>query len=166
MLEKGRIVGEVDVSNIGEGLSPYPYLLVFEQSENERLLYDYLKSHSRDVFWQSELEKFSQDETGVTAHVKNSAGESQVIASKYLVGCDGPKSLVRHALGLSFEGSTFSRLFYVADVRLDWKFSHDALHGCLAPNSLVAFFPMRGEKRWRIVGTFPEEFAKDEGEVL
>src|SRR3981081_4643699 len=26
LLEKGRIVGEVDVSNIGEGLSPYPYL--------------------------------------------------------------------------------------------------------------------------------------------
>jgi hypothetical protein len=54
----------------------------------------------------------------------------------------------------------------VADVRLDWKFSHDALHGCLARNAVVAFFPMRGEKRWRIVGAFPPEFAKDEGEVL
>ena len=32
--------------------------------------------------------------------------------------------------------------------------------------AVVAFFPMPGEKRWRIVGAFPEEFAKDEGEVL
>ena len=167
MLEKGEVVGEVDLSHIGEGLSPYPYMLVLEQSENERLLYEYLQSHGREVLWQTELQSFSQDETGVTAYVKNGAGETQIITGKYLVGCDGASSPVRIALGLSFEGSTFSRMFYVADVEIDWKFSHDALHGCLARHAVVAFFPMPGgEKRWRIVGAFPEEFAKDEGEVL
>ena len=40
MLESGKIVGEVDLSNFGEGLSSYPFLLVLEQSENERLLYE------------------------------------------------------------------------------------------------------------------------------
>jgi 2-polyprenyl-6-methoxyphenol hydroxylase-like FAD-dependent oxidoreductase len=166
LLEGGEIVGEVDLSNIGAELSPYPFMLVLEQSQNERLLYEYLQSHGRDVLWQTELESFSQDESGVTANVRNKTGESQIIAGTYLVGCDGPKSRVRHALGLSFEGSTFERLFYVADVRIDWKYSHDALHGCLTRNAVVAFFPMPGEKRWRIVGAFPEGFAKDEGEVL
>ena len=166
MLEGGEIVGEVDLSNIGQGLSPYPYMLVFEQSRNEQLLYEFLQSHDRDVLWQTALESFSQNETGVTANVKSSTGVSQVIAGKYLVGCDGPKSPVRHGLGLSFEGSTFERLFYVADVQIDWKFSHDALHGCLARNAVVAFFPMRGEKRWRIVGAFPEGLDKDEGDIL
>jgi 2-polyprenyl-6-methoxyphenol hydroxylase-like FAD-dependent oxidoreductase len=166
LLEKGEVVGEVDLSRIGEGLSPYPYMLVLEQSENERLLYEYLLSHGRDVRWQTELQSFSQDETGVTAIVKNGAGESQVIVGKYLVGCDGARSPVRIALGLSFEGSTFARTFYVADVQIDWKFAHDALHASLARNAVVAFFPMPGEKHWRIVGAFPEEFAKDEGEVL
>jgi 2-polyprenyl-6-methoxyphenol hydroxylase-like FAD-dependent oxidoreductase len=167
LLEKGEIVGEVDLSNIGEGLSAFPYMLVLEQSENERLLYDYLQAHGRDVLWQNELQTFTQDENGVTANVKNAAGEVQVITCKYLVGCDGPKSPVRNALGLSFEGSTFARTFYTADVEIDWKFSHDALHGCLARHAVVAFFPMPGsEKRWRIVGAFPEEFAKDEGEIL
>jgi 2-polyprenyl-6-methoxyphenol hydroxylase-like FAD-dependent oxidoreductase len=166
LLEKGAVVGEVDLSNIGEGLSAYPYLLVLEQTENERLLYQYLQNHGRDVLWQTELQSFSQNEMGVTANVKNRA-EPLVITAKYLVGCDGPRSPVRNALGLSFEGSTFERVFYVADVEIDWKFSHDALHGCLARNAVVAFFPMPGsEKRWRIVGAFPEEFAKDEGEVL
>ncbi|MBV9216462.1 MAG: FAD-dependent monooxygenase [Acidobacteria bacterium] len=33
-------------------------------------------------------------------------------------------------------------------------------------NSLLAFFPMVGDRRYRIVGTFPEEFAKDEGDIL
>ena len=37
---------------------------------------------------------------------------------------------------------------------------------CLTRNAVVAFFPMPGEKRWRIVGAFPEGFDKDEGEVL
>ena len=166
LLEKGEIVGEVDLSNIGEGLSPYPYMLVLEQSENERLLYEYLKIHGRNVFWQSELKSLSQDEAGVTATVHDNTGASQIIAGKYLVGCDGPRSPVRNTLGLSFEGSTFERVFYVADVQIDWKFSHDALHGCLTRNAVVAFFPMAGEKHWRIVGAFPEEFAKDEGEIL
>jgi 2-polyprenyl-6-methoxyphenol hydroxylase-like FAD-dependent oxidoreductase len=166
MLESGEILGEVDLSNIGQGLSPYPYMLVLEQSKNEQLLYEYLQSRGQDVLWQTELESLSQDETSVTAHVKNSTGGTQIIEGKYLVGCDGPKSPVRHTLGLSFEGSTFERLFYVADVQIDWTYSHDALHVCIAPNGVVAFFPMPGEKRWRIVGSFPEGLDKEEGEIL
>jgi 2-polyprenyl-6-methoxyphenol hydroxylase-like FAD-dependent oxidoreductase len=166
LLEGGEIVGEVDLSHIGQGLSAYPFMLVLEQSENERLLYEYLQAHGGDVRWLTELQTLSQDETSVTAHVRHRSGASQIIEGKYLVGCDGPKSPVRHALGLSFTGSTFSRIFYVADVQIDWKFSHDALHGCLTRNAVVAFFPMPGEKRWRIVGAFPEGFDKEEGEVL
>jgi 2-polyprenyl-6-methoxyphenol hydroxylase-like FAD-dependent oxidoreductase len=166
LLEGGEIRGEFDLSNIGKGLSAYPYMLVLEQSKNERLFYEYLQSHGKDVFWRTELERVSQAEAGVTAHVKNAAEESHIIEAKYLVGCDGPKSLVRHALGLSFEGSTFERLFYVADVQIDWKYSHDALQVCLARNSVVAFFPMKGKNRYRIVGAFPEGFDKDEGEIL
>lgn len=166
LLDKGEVVAEVDLSNIGEGLSPYPFMLVLEQSENERLLYEYLQTHDQDVLWKTELEGLSQNQSSVTANVLDSAGGIQIIEGKYLVGCDGPKSPVRHAVGLSFEGSTFERIFYVADVRIDWKFKHDALHGCLTRNAVVVFFPLRGENRWRIVGAFPEGFDKDEGEIL
>src|SRR3979490_1922403 len=72
MLERGgEVVGEVDLSNVGEGLSAYPYMLVLEQSKNEQLMYEWLKSQDREVLWQTELETFSQDTTTVTAHVKN-----------------------------------------------------------------------------------------------
>jgi len=57
-------------------------------------------------------------------------------------------------------------MFYVADVQLDWEYTHDALQVFLMKNSLLAFFPMVGKNRYRIVGTFPEEFDKDEGDVL
>jgi 2-polyprenyl-6-methoxyphenol hydroxylase-like FAD-dependent oxidoreductase len=166
MIAGGKVRGEVDLSNLGQGLSPYPYMLVLEQSKNERLLYEYMQAHGKDVHWQTELESLSQTETHVAAHVKPASGEANTIEAKYLVGCDGPKSPVRHALGLSFAGSTLERLFYVADVEIEWQFSHDALNVCLAKNSGIAFFPMPGENRYRIVGAFPEGFEKDEGEVL
>ena len=166
MLAGAQVRGEVDLSNIGEGLTAYPYMLVLEQSKNERLLYDYMQTHGKNVLWQTELASFSQTETKVMAQVKTASGESITIEAKYMVGCDGPKSAVRHGLGLGFEGSTFERLFYVADVQIDWPFKHDALHVCLARNSGTAFFPMPGENRYRIVGAFPENFAKDESEVL
>jgi 2-polyprenyl-6-methoxyphenol hydroxylase-like FAD-dependent oxidoreductase len=166
MLERGEVLGQVELSNIGKGLSAYPFMLVLEQSRNEQLMYDWLKDHGQDVLWQTELERFSQDHAKVTARFRNSNGESLTIEAKYLVGCDGPHSPVRHGLGLAFEGSTFERLFYVADVRINWDFSHDALTVCLAPHGVVAFFPMPGEKRWRIVGAFPEGHEKDEREIL
>ncbi len=158
--------GEFDLSEVGEGLSPYPFVLMLEQSKNERLLYEYLKSHGRDVLWNTALESFSQTGEGVTAFVKTAGGESQTVEAQYLVGCDGAKSPVRHALGLAFEGSTFERTFYVADAQVDWGFAHDALTVSLSKETFVVFFPLKGEKRYRIVGVFPEEFKHDEGEVL
>src|SRR5215207_4540770 len=54
-IEGGKIRGEVDLANVGKGLSSYPYMLVLEQSKNERLLYDYVLAHGKDIHWQSEL---------------------------------------------------------------------------------------------------------------
>ncbi|HVF90102.1 MAG TPA: FAD-dependent monooxygenase [Blastocatellia bacterium] len=166
MLEGGELRAELDLSNIGQGLSPYPYMLLLEQSKNEQLLYEYLRSREREVLWKTELESISQTEAGTTARVKTADGSSRIIEAKYLAGCDGAKSMVRRAIGLGFQGSTFERLFYVADAHVEWKFSHDALHICLSKDSLLLFFPLKGEKRYRIVGTFPEEFKKDEGDIL
>src|SRR5215217_8070308 len=166
LIEGGEVRGEMHLANFGKDLSQFPYMLMLEQSKNEELLYDFVRSHNHDVNWKTELGSFSQDASGVTAEVKLPSGESQTIRGKYLVGCDGPKSLVRHELGLTFEGSTFERLFYVADARVDWEFPHDALHVCLARDVFVAFFPMPGEDRYRIVGTFPESKNQEQGEVV
>ena len=166
LLAGGEVRGEFDFSTIGEGLSPHPYVLMLEQSKNERLLYQYLQGHKKEVLWKTQLESFSQTEGAVSAQVKTADETSQIVEAQYLVGCDGAKSAVRHALGLGFEGSTFERMFFVADAQVDWRFSHDALHVCLAKESFVVFFPLKGDKRYRIVGVFPEEFAREEGEIL
>jgi 2-polyprenyl-6-methoxyphenol hydroxylase-like FAD-dependent oxidoreductase len=166
LLIGGEVRGEFDFSNIGEGLSPYPFVLMLEQSKNEHLLYEYLKNNGKEILWNTELEAFSQHQGGVKAQVRTAAGPSQIIEARFIVGCDGPKSLVRHALGLSFGGSSFERIFYVADAQIDWSLTHDAVHICFSKRSFVVFFPLKGDKRYRIVGVFPEGFDKDEGDIL
>jgi len=162
----GEVRGHIDLSDLGEGLSPYPFLLLVEQGSHEKLLYEHIKSKGKNVLWRTTLESFSQNESGVTANIKTADGASDTIEAKFLVGADGAKSIVRHTLGLTFEGSTFERLFYVADVEINWEYPHDALVVFLMKSNLLAVFPMVGENRWRIVGTFPEEFGKDEGDIL
>jgi 2-polyprenyl-6-methoxyphenol hydroxylase-like FAD-dependent oxidoreductase len=162
----GRVRGQVEFGKIGKGLSPYPFVLLVEQGMHESLLHDHIRQHRRDVRWQTELIQFQQNEGRVRAEMTTPAGEASAIEAKFLVGCDGARSFVRNALGLTFSGSTFERMFYVADVRMDWPLAHDGLAVCLMKDSLLVFFPMRGDRQWRIVGTFPEEFAKDEGDVL
>jgi 3-(3-hydroxy-phenyl)propionate hydroxylase len=60
------------------------------------------------------LKSFMQDADGVT--VETGAGE---IRAKYLVGCDGGKSMIRKALGVAFEGKTDSNRWIVVDVAND-----------------------------------------------
>jgi 2-polyprenyl-6-methoxyphenol hydroxylase-like FAD-dependent oxidoreductase len=96
LFEHGQALNEFGLSHIGAGLATYPYMLVLEQSQNERLLYDYLQTHGQAVRWQTALESFEQNETGVTARFKTVMGEEQTIEAAYLAGCDGPRSPVRH----------------------------------------------------------------------
>ena len=116
----GEVRGEANFSSIGEGLSPYPFILMLEQSKNERLLYNFVRSHGKNILWDTELERFQQNDTGVTVQATHSDGTAQIIEARYLVACDGAKSPVRHALNLRFEGSTFERMFFVADAQVEW----------------------------------------------
>src|SRR5262247_202943 len=89
LLIDGEIRGELEFSDIGKGLSPFPFVLMLEQSKTEYLLYEYLRSHQSDVLWKTELLSFSQHADGIVAQVKTSDEETQAISATYIVGCDG-----------------------------------------------------------------------------
>src|SRR5215208_3491239 len=84
LIEGGEVRGEMHLANFGKDLSQFPYMLMLEQSKNEELLYQFVKSHDRDVLWNTELQSFSQDSTGVTAQIKTQQGEIQTLTGKYL----------------------------------------------------------------------------------
>src|SRR5215475_10480002 len=47
LLEGGEIRGEMHLANFGKDLSQFPFLLMLEQSKNEEMLYQYMRSHNR-----------------------------------------------------------------------------------------------------------------------
>src|SRR5215813_9987796 len=51
-----------------------------------------------------ELVAFEQNETSVTAQVKESGGTCATLRAAYMVGCDGGGSLVRRQLGVALQG--------------------------------------------------------------
>jgi 2-polyprenyl-6-methoxyphenol hydroxylase-like FAD-dependent oxidoreductase len=161
----GKIRGKINLKDIGADLSPYPFALLLEQSKNESLLDEFLRKNDKKVLWQTALESVSQNDEKVTATIKTVSGETHELSAKYLVGCDGAKSVVRHQLDFTFEGNTIDALFYVADVEMEFLHSHDAVYVCFGTDSFVAFFPMKGANCWRIVGNFPEEIRRDETQI-
>lgn len=165
VLSGGEIKAELNLTDIGQDLSPFPFALILEQSRNEEILFEYLQRNGHNVRWETGLEGFSQSEAGVEAVIKNAKGESETIQANYLVGCDGAGSFVRHHLGLTFEGTTIEEIFYVADVEMDFPFDRGALYPNLSGGSFVLFFAMKGDRKWRVIGNLPEYKDRDEKQV-
>jgi 2-polyprenyl-6-methoxyphenol hydroxylase-like FAD-dependent oxidoreductase len=162
IMSDGKLRAELDLTGIGTDMSPYPYVLTLEQSANEQLLYEFLQKNGKEVWWQTHLESLTQDENGVKATLKSNDGRVQEIEAKYLAGCDGANSRTRELLGLQFAGTTIPKLFYVADVDMESELARDVLYAIFGTDSFVLFFPMHGEKRWRLVGNMPEVEGKEE----
>jgi 2-polyprenyl-6-methoxyphenol hydroxylase-like FAD-dependent oxidoreductase len=114
--EHGEDIAMLPLRDIGEGLSPYPFVLAFPQDDHERFLVEQLRAATYDVEWNTELESFTQDEWGVRAVLERD-GERLPCSSAYLCGCDGARSRVRETLKLDFSGGTYDHLYYVADVQ-------------------------------------------------
>jgi 2-polyprenyl-6-methoxyphenol hydroxylase-like FAD-dependent oxidoreductase len=165
ILNEGEVKGEFNIGEIGKGLSPHPYSLILEQSKNEELLYEYIQKNGKDVLWNVELVKLFQDASGVTATLLDTTANNEQIAkkiqAKYVVGCDGAKSVVRYNCGIQFEGSTDEHTFFVADAIIDWQMDSNSIYGAIASH-FMAFFPMSGENRWRLLGMLPQEALKSD----
>jgi 2-polyprenyl-6-methoxyphenol hydroxylase-like FAD-dependent oxidoreductase len=160
---KGKKLTELSLGNIGEGMSQFPYLLVLEQSKNERLLYDYLTHNGGEVLWQTEMVSIKKSEEGCLVEAQNQ-GKHFSIQADWVIAADGGKSSVRHYLNIPFEGSTYEHIFYVADTRLKWQWGHEILSLYLSRKSFLGLFPMKGEDRFRVIGLLPVSFQNESPE--
>ena len=158
-----KMVQHVPLGAVGEGLSPFPFLLILEQSKNEELLYEHLKKLGGDVWWQTELVTVSQEAERCYADV-NRNGTSLRIEADWIIAADGGRSTVRHQFHIPFEGDTYEHIFYVVDTKLAWRWGHEALSVYLSKQTFMALFPMKGESRFRIVGILPLEFQNEHPE--
>lgn len=70
------------------------------------------------VLFEHALVGYTEDADGVVATVDTPRGPL-LVRAQYLVGCDGGRSAVRHAMGVTFEGQSSSTRWLVIDVRHD-----------------------------------------------
>jgi 2-polyprenyl-6-methoxyphenol hydroxylase-like FAD-dependent oxidoreductase len=160
LMHDDKISANLDLSDLGGRLSPFPFLLIFEQSKNEDLLHKYLQRNGQDVQWQTQLKSLSQTEDGVKATIETASGETQTLEASYLVGCDGASSLTRHLLQLGFEGSTHPRLFYVVDVEMDFPAEASSLFQILGQDAFLLMMPMQGKNTGDSSATYLNTIGK------
>ncbi|MFC0846882.1 FAD-dependent monooxygenase [Streptomyces noboritoensis] len=100
--------------------SRFPYLLVTPQYEVERLLERRAQEAGVEFRYETELLGLRQDADGVTAEIRGAEGADaeSSLRARYLVGADGVRSAVRHALDLPFPGTSVIRSIVLADVKL------------------------------------------------
>ena len=88
-----------------EGLSPEPAGQYCPQSAFEPMLLAHIRRHHSRVRYGTELCSFEQDDSGVTAIVRErDSGASQTVRADYLVAADGVHSPIRRALGVTTSG--------------------------------------------------------------
>src|SRR5689334_21927234 len=112
---RGRRVARAAFGEMGKGLSPYPYMLIFPQDAHERLLIHWLEQAGVTVERQTELIGVEQGPHGAVGRLRRTDGTEESCEAEYLAGCDGARSQLRQALGIGFPGGTYAHLFCVAD---------------------------------------------------
>lgn len=158
LYHNGKKRARLNLSGLGKGQSKFPFVLSLEQSKTEKLLAGYLTANASEnpIRWNCEFTGFSQSADGVTATYKSPDGEKTVDA-KFIVGCDGASSPVRHGAGLAFVGDTIPKIFYVADTILKSPaIKTDELSVFLIDKGFILFFPMEGDGHYRIIGVLPD----------
>jgi len=92
----------------------HPYSLGIWQNQIERIMAEWVAELPVHIRYGCQVTGFAQDDTGVD--VRLSGGES--LRSRYLVGCDGGRSVIRKAAGIEFPGWDGTRSNLIAEVEM------------------------------------------------
>ena len=153
----GRKAARAVFGDMGEGLSPFPYALIFPQDEHERLLIERLSREGIEVQRETELVDFEDRPEGVLARLRGPNGVLETCGATYIAGCDGAHSTVRKKLEIGFPGGVYSHLFYVADVEASGTTMNGELHVALDRSDFLAVFPLESDRRARLIGTVRDD---------
>jgi 2-polyprenyl-6-methoxyphenol hydroxylase-like FAD-dependent oxidoreductase len=164
--QDGKQQASLSLTGIGEGQTLYPYLELFQQSKNERLLLDYLTKACCPVYWDTTVTSLYQNTNHVSVTLKNGE-KNYAFTCDWVIGADGAHSTVRKQSGISFNGDTYQHNFYLADIKLDNKdLEKSYVQLFFAKDGFAGFFPMPEEGYFRIVGNIQPKFKEKENLLL
>jgi 2-polyprenyl-6-methoxyphenol hydroxylase-like FAD-dependent oxidoreductase len=116
-----KLAGELNLDDLGFVDTAFPLPLWISQADTEHFLDQALQHHGHKVERPFTAEKIEQDDTGVTVLLRGADGDEGQLRCKYVIGCDGAHSVVRHAANLTFDGAPYPQDFILADLHLDWS---------------------------------------------
>ena len=149
---KGVQRARAGFGELGAGVSPFPFVLILPQDAHEQLMIEALAARGITVERPVDLRDFQIGDDGVAVRLGHAGGAEERIEAAFLAGCDGAHSTVRTTLAASFQGGTYSRMFYVADVEAAGPVINGDLNICLDEGDFLAVFPLQGDGRARLVG--------------
>ncbi|MBS3933766.1 MAG: FAD-dependent monooxygenase [Truepera sp.] len=143
-----RLIGTLDFTALPE---PYRYVLTLPQEQTEELLRQRLYGLRPEALrLGASVTAIEQDGLGVT--VLYQQGGHRRLRGRYLVACDGKRSLVRQQLAISWRGGSYPDTYLMGDVRDDSSLGDDAaIYLCDA--GVVESFPLPGGLRRWVVKT-------------
>jgi len=161
ILFNGKPLIKIPVRNIGEGLSPFPFLLMLKQSKTEQFLSEYLNEYGISIERGFEFIGFSQDTSGVQSHLKNPDGIVTSLKSHYLIAADGGQSIIRQQLNIPFIGRAHHKSLFIIDCKSDTDLQEEDISISFSGKTISGFFPL-GNGKWRIDGTIQKELKTKE----
>lgn len=156
ILFNGKPLIKIPVKNIGEALSPFPFLLMLKQSKTEQFLSDYINEYGISIERGFEFIDFSQDISGVQSHIKNPDGKVTSLKSHYLIAADGGQSIIRQQLNIPFIGRAHHKSLFIIDCKADIDLPEEDISISFSGKTISGFFPL-GNGKWRIDGTIQKE---------
>ncbi|RVW00329.1 FAD-binding protein [Rhodococcus xishaensis] len=165
---KGRKLADVELYRMP---SEFNYILLLAQSETERILADQCARQGVKIERGVELISVTQNHQAAKTHDDNTVevllrsadGTDERVEASYLIAADGAHSPTRKALGLNFEGTSFTQKYALGDLHLAGELAEDQMSVFLAPRGFIAVFPM-GEGRFRFTATDPDGIAGEAAE--
>jgi 2-polyprenyl-6-methoxyphenol hydroxylase-like FAD-dependent oxidoreductase len=154
--KKARVV----FGEMGQGVSPFPYALMFPQDAHEGVLLERLRSLGIAVERSTELIGFEDRKTSVTASLRHADGSVEIAEAEFMAGCDGARSIVRDVLKVGFPGGTYSHVFYVADVQASGGAMNGEMNLGLDEAEFLAIFPLKEGGQARFVGSVKRDLEE------
>ncbi|WP_223423648.1 bifunctional 3-(3-hydroxy-phenyl)propionate/3-hydroxycinnamic acid hydroxylase [Alcanivorax limicola] len=160
-------LGQFGQANTSGTIDGHPKLVTFYQPDLEHALRRQVAAYPCVAFHSGyELVSFTQSDAGVTAQLKDGAGELHEVAARYLIGADGASSTVRGLIGQGFEGQTYPEDWLIVDAIRREEKAIDHVEFLCHPDRPTPHMPAPGgRERWEFMlkpGETKEEMERPE----
>lgn len=104
----------------------YPGPLSIEQDAVERLLHGRLRQLGPDVKWSTEAVAVRLGGEGAEVDLRGPDGRTRTVGCRWVIGCEGSRSVVRTSLRIPFEGERRDNLQCLQlNAKPDWSHPYD-----------------------------------------